>query len=168
MAAISKYTNTGGKLRTLSLFWEMASFNSDKSECLYTLRGEDTYGLPSLKRLYLEESDPTEYAFANKHLASWDHWQALISANWFQPHIARWRIELDLKLRADALGRLRTEAASGSKNSYQANKFLAEGGWLPKEPRKRVGRPSKDLIKQEAILLLDHEKAILEDHNRLN
>lgn len=167
MAAISKFTNASGKLRTLSLFWEMAPFNSDGSECLYTLRDEDYKGLPSLKRLYLEEADPTEYGFANKYLANWDHWQRLIATDWFSPYVANWRSELELKLRAEALARLREEAASKGRNAYQANKFLVEGGWLPKETKKR-GRPSKEAIKQEAIQLLDFEKAILDDHERLN
>lgn len=168
MAAVSKFTNAGGKYRTLSLFWEMASFDSDKSECLYTLRDEDYRGLPSLKRLYLEKADPTEYSFASEYLGGWGHWQAIVSTTWFQPHALRWRSELEIKLRSEALTRLREEANSGSRNAFQANRFLALGGWLPKETKRKVGRPSTEAIKQEAAELFEFEKSILADHDRLN
>lgn len=132
-----------GRYKTLSLFLEIAY---DK-DAIYTLKGYDhthegkTY--ISLKRLYLECSDPTEYEFATKHLADWDHWQKICNNKRLAIEIEKWRYELELKLRAEGVQRVIKSARS--KGNWLAAKFLAEKGW----ETRAAGRPSKDEIERE-------------------
>lgn len=123
----------------------------------------------SLKRLYLETEDPTEYEFATKHLGGWDHWKALCACSWFEEYIEAWRAELQLKLQSRALKNLMFEAENNGKNAYDANKFLIAKGYLPKEtklPGKR-GRPSKEEVKAEAQKQVELIKRLEEDKKRL-
>lgn len=163
---ISVYTNQRGRHLTLGLFFETTL--ADKTGVIYTLKDQDHEGYPSLYRLYMECADPTEFEFAITHLDGWSHWQMLSNANWFKPHIERWRWELELKIKSQALRRIQEEAKEG-KSSYHANKFLVEGGYHDKTDSKTpVGRPSQERIKKEAERLNQMERDIIEDHERLN
>lgn len=165
---VGKYTNSIGRPLTLGLFFETTG--GDKTGVVYTLKDIDHEGYPSLYRLYMEAGDPTEYEFATQHLEGWRHWQMLSNAAWFAEHVDRWRWELELKLRAEAVKRIIEESRNKeSKSKFQANKFLVDGGWKPPaEARNPVGRPSQERIKQEAERLNQMERDILEDHERLN
>jgi hypothetical protein len=117
----------------------------------------------------MEAADVTEYEFAMANLAGWEHWERLSSAAWFQPYIERWRKELELKLRARALKNIIFDAEQGGRNAYDANKFLANANWKPKElpaPGKR-GRPSKEEVQKEAQAQAELEKRLAEDSKRI-
>lgn len=150
------------------LFYEMTS--SDKTGVKYTLKDEDHLGYPSLSRLYLSVSDPTEYQFALSYLESWDHWQQLCECTWFKPFIARWRQELEVKLKSEAIAAIIKDSRdSHSKTKFTANRFIVEKGWEPKEGQSRNrGRPSKESIKQAATDLLTDSADVHEDFKRLN
>src|SRR6185503_1019685 len=122
----SKFTNSNGRLLMKSLFVEHAQ---PRSLALYTLEDTDKDGVPSLFRLFLETSDLTEYTFANTYLRDWDHWAQLCESPFFKPYVARWRKELALKIRAEALARVIEESKAKGKNSFQINRWLAEQGW---------------------------------------
>ncbi len=132
-----------GRYKTLSLFLEI---DYDK-DAIYTLKGYDheyegkTY--ISLKRLFLEMSDPTEYEFATKYLADWDHWQKICANKVLAQYIEKWRFELELKLRAEGVQRVIKSARS--KGNWLAAKFLAEKGWEVRI----AGRPGKDEVERE-------------------
>lgn len=98
----------------------------------------------SLKKLYLEEEDITEYIFANKYLGGWSHWQRLQNNQQLAKEIDSWRTELELKLRAKALVRIKEQA---NKGSYNAAKYIANKEWENTGSGK--GRPSKADIKRE-------------------
>lgn len=139
----------------------------------FTLKDQDhTYQgrtYTSLKKLYMETEDPTEYDFATKHLGGWDHWKMICACPWFEEHLEAWRSELQLKLQSRALKNLMFEAENNGKNAYDANKFLIAKGYLPKEtklPGKR-GRPSKDEVKAEAQRQLELDNRIKDDMKRL-
>ena len=54
-----------GRYRTQSLFREFYVHTSTGLSPIWTLKDEDPQGeLPSLKRIYLDYEDPTEYSFA--------------------------------------------------------------------------------------------------------
>ena len=131
-----------GKMRTQSLFLELG-YNE---EACFTLGDEDkeykdkTY--PSLKRLYLESGDPTEYKFATEHLLGWKHWQRMCENKIIRRHIDEWREELEVKLRCQAIGDAITLAKSGQ---FQAAKWVADRGWATRA----AGRPSKSEIEHE-------------------
>ena len=161
----SKFRNKQGVLYTRALFLEQQDIMSEDNAILYTLKNHDHRGYPSLKRLYLQEEDPTEYRFACRYFDSWDHWLKLLEAPWFKPYISAWRQELELKLRAEGLSRILAEARDDkSKGALRANEFLVNKGWQEKAEK---GRPSKEEkarhLKEEA----DLNRRILEDAVRL-
>ena len=135
-----------GRYKTLSLFLEIAY---DK-DAIFTLKdydheyeGKMYY---SLKKLYLETSDPTEYQFATTYLAGWDHWQKICNNKVLAQHIEKWRIELELKLRAEGVQRILKSARS--KGNWLAAKFLAERGW----ETRAAGRPTKDEVEKNIAI----------------
>jgi len=163
--ATSKFRNVSGTRYLKALFFE---YNPDKSVVVYTLKDRDHEGFPSLYRLYMEAEDVTEWEFANQYLDGWEHWQMLCECNWFKPYVERWRQELELKLRARALARIMKEAATTSKNAYNANKYLSNAEWRgPEEAKAKRGRPSAAKIKEEAQRIVDAENLIKDDYTRI-
>lgn len=162
----SKFRSSTNQRLTKSLFLEESYM--DQSSVLYTLKDQDHNGFPSLYRLYMEMSDPTELEFARAYFDGWEHWLMIANASWFKPYIAKWREELDVQIRANALKSIRNVASDGfHKQSYEANKFLLLGGWKPQQGKDKVGRPSKEAIKSEAERLFENEKSINEDYKRI-
>ena len=126
-----KFKGGQGVWLTHSLFLETSNY--DKALAVYTLKDEDheykgkVY--PSLKRLYLEVGDPTEYSFAQQHLGGWEHWQRILNHKLIvKDHISKWREELEMRFRSEAV-RGMVDAATGMKPSFQAIKWLADAGW---------------------------------------
>lgn len=134
----SRFLDSMGRPITQSLFLEIGY--SDMA--VYTLKDWDhTYKgvvFPSLKRLYLLEEDPTEYAFAEKHLLGWQHWKRLCENKVVRKHIDEWREELELKIRSQAIRDMMNLCATENGN-FSAAKFLADRGW----EKRGAGRPSK-------------------------
>lgn len=123
---------------TQSLFLELGYTDF----AVYTLK-EDHFEykgklLPSLKRLYLEMADPTEYNFANTFLLNWKHWQRMYGNKQLTPYIDEWREELELKLRYRAHQEMLLLVEQDGGN-YSAAKWLADRGW----DKRSAGRPSK-------------------------
>lgn len=162
------FIDSGGRFLTQSIFLEF-DYNTDLA--VYTAKDYDhEYNgklYPSLKRLYLQEEDPTEYIFANKHLAGWPHWQRLCDNKWVRNFINQWREELEIKLRAQAVRALR-DMCNSENGNFQAAKFLADRGWDKRAP----GRPSKAELEKAAKIgqRLDDEftgdVARMEDYKR--
>jgi len=96
----------------------------------------------SMRRMYLEYSDPTEYEFATAVLGSWDHWTELCDTAWFSPYVSKWRDELEVKVRSQAIKALQEHG----KTKEGAAKYLAEAGWKPK---RKAGRPTKAEVEGE-------------------
>lgn len=164
----SKFKNERGMLLTRSLFYE-TSLNADLA--VYTLKdfdhtvGDKTY--PSLYLLYMAANDPIEYTFANTHLDSWSHWEQLTESTFFKKTVARWRKELELKIRSEALAKIAQEAAKGGRDALRAHTYLLEKKWLEEPAKAPRGRPTKDDIKQAAIGEFEDESRITEDYKRL-
>lgn len=105
-----------------------------------------------LRLEYLEARDPLEYDFVqrSRFVESWQHWNFMLASPYCRPDIDKWRDELEIKLRAEALQEIIKQ--SKTDKGFQAQKFLLEKGWAPKR-----GRPSKEevegeLAKQASIL----------------
>jgi hypothetical protein len=132
----------GGKPLTQGLFLELGY--GEKS--VFTLKEQHyTYKdkfYPSLKQLYLEEGDPTEYSFATKYLLNWKHWMRLCDNRIIRKHIDEWRDELEVKLRCQAVGDVIKSAKNGN---YQAARWLADRGW----ETRGAGRPTKAEVEHE-------------------
>lgn len=145
----SKMIDSTGRYLTQGLFYES---EYDHTFAQYTLASYDktvdgiTY--PSIKRLYLEMEDLTEYEFASTYFVDYPHWQKICRNKALLEHIEGWRNELELKLRARALRNLVGQAEKGN---FNAAKYIAGKEWEAKR-----GRPSKaekaGVLKKEAAL----------------
>ena len=161
-----RFRNDQGLYYTQVLFYEMT--NSDKSTVLYTLKDQEHMGYPSIKQLYLEMEDITEYEFANEYFGGWSHWLKLQKSQWFREHLSQWREELELKIKARALHAVRRKAQSTDKDAFSANKYLLEKGYETKKTSSNpVGRVSKERIKEEALRLKEEEDSVREDAARI-
>jgi len=143
-----------------------------ETEPIYTLQDYDITvdgkWYPSLYRLYMEMEDPTEFEFAKKYLGSYGQWLAICRIAEFKPYHERWQNEVILQLQSRALKALVLESQSESKNSFAANKFIIEKGWIEKtSSRNKVGRPSKEDVARAAKIEVADKDKILEDYNRL-
>lgn len=126
-----------GRPLTQSLFLELGYNDA----ALYTLKDVDHIYegkvFPSLKRLYLLTSDPTEYQFAKQYLLGWKHWMRICENKLIKPHILEWREELEIKIRSEGVAEIMAAAHGGS---WQASKWLADRGW----ENRGAGRPSEE------------------------
>lgn len=131
-----------GKFRTQSLFLELGY----SDEAIFTLKDEDYEyegrKLISLRNLYLQEEDPTEYTFATTYLMGWRHWQRMCENKAIRSYIDEWREELEVKLRCRAVGDAIRAARTGN---FQAAKWVADRGWATRG----AGRPSKAEVNHE-------------------
>ena len=139
----NQFKDSQGKWRTQGLFLE-TTYDTD---ALYTLSDDDkeykgkTY--LSMKRLYIEMEDTTEYEFANKYFGGWNHWKRLRGNKNLRKHIDEAKAELELKLMAKGIKQIIDH--SKSDKGYQAAKWLADRGW----DTRKAGRPSKDEVEGE-------------------
>lgn len=139
--------DTKGAARTQSLFLETSY--ADTQYVQYTLKPRDHMYkgrlLPSIKRLYLEFGDVTEYYFAYEYFLDWDHWQQIRRNELIAKHIDGWSEEMEIRRRADGIESIVMAATDCEKPNFQAAKYLADGGWN----KKKAGRPSKEAIERE-------------------
>ena len=156
-----RFKNASGQHYLNGMFYETTM--ADKSSVIYTLKDEDYLGYPSLRKLYLESYDPTEYRFALMNLDSWAHWEKLLECSWFQEYISRWRRELSIKIRSEALARLLSKADLEGRDQFQINKYLLDSGWK----ESKAGRPKKEDIRRAAHEIAFSEKQVQEDYDRI-
>lgn len=153
--------STNGIPLTQSLFLEIGYTDY----AVYTLKDEDYEykgkEYPSLKRLYLEMEDVGEYLFACTHLLGWEHWQRLCANKQINEHIEKWRYELELKLRSQAI--MEIKAKSKNEKGINASKWLAERGW----DKRPAGRPSKADVERETRVQADLDKMFQDDMKRI-
>lgn len=136
-------------MRTQSLFLETSY--GDQEFVQYTLKPrdhktKDGRSIPSIKRLYLEAEDPTEYNFAYKYFLDWNHWQKIKGNQLIAKHMEGWKDELDVRMAAIGITSMIDMATDAHKPSFQASKFLAHREWDKNKP----GRPSKEAVAREA------------------
>lgn len=140
---MSKFRNDGNnRLHTQGLFLELG-YHLDTA--LYTLKEQDyEYKgklYPSAKLLYLNSMDPTEYEFAQLCFESWDHWTRIRNNKLITPYADRWKSELEVKIRSQAVGQVIKHGANGDR---VASTWVAKGSWSTS-----VGRPSNAKIARE-------------------
>ena len=140
---MNNYKDKQGKWLTQALFLE---FNYNEN-AVYTL--DDSHKeykgkkYLSMKQLYIEMGDVTEYEFANKYFGGWTHWKKLRGNKAIAKHIDQAKEELELKLIACGVKRI-IDHSKGDKG-YQAAKWLADRGW----DTRKAGRPSKSEVEGE-------------------
>lgn len=158
---------------TRSLFYECSP---NKELVIYTLKRIDWKGHTSFYKRYMEIGDPTEYKQANTLTENWEHWCKLCECNWFKPFIHRWRKELQIKMKSEAIGRIVGEAKTNPKETVNASKYLLDkiidqaNKDLPqkeKTSKRPVGRPSDQAILNEAMNLFNEQETIEKDMKHL-
>lgn len=160
MSTKPTFKGASGAYYTKQLFYETA--DTDREFVLYTLKDDDHEGYPSIRRLYVEFEDETEYEFARAYFGSWRHWKRLLECSWFRPVIEEAREELSVRLAAKNLVKIREKALSGD---LKANQYLLERKWVSK--KEPVGRPSKEKIKAEAEKLFSDKQDVTSDFERI-
>ena len=146
----SPFKDDKGGFRTLSLFLEI---DYDKDHCMYTLKDYDHEWKGrkclSLKLLYLEMADPTEYAFAEKYFYNWSHWQKICRNTKLKKYVDEWRDELEVKLKSLGVRNMISTAYTGSsKDMTAASKWLSDKGW----DKRKAGAPTAaETVRQQKI-----------------
>lgn len=152
--------DVSGRPLTQSLFLE-TQYGSD---AIYTLKEVDHVWNDkvyySLKRLYLEMGDPTEYQFATTYFLGWKHWQRICDNKLLSKHIEQCRFELEMKLRSEGVRQSINQARSGS---WQAAKWMSEAGWV----HRPAGRPSKEEMEKHKAIEANLQDEFADDIKRL-
>lgn len=160
----SKFTNRQNSYYINKLFIE---FSNDRDPVtIYSLGPKDHKNpkYTNLHKAYLEMEDVTEWNFANKYFANWDHWVMICNSSTLKPYVEKWRKELEIKLRSRALQEIIMVAQDGGNRSFEANKFLVGSGWMSQDEKKEAakrGRPTKESIKSQAV------REFIEDGERI-
>lgn len=101
-------------------------------DAVFTMHPQDMIHMPtntymfSLHKIYLEESDITEYSVAQRLFGSLKLWQSFVANAKIVPYIEELREELKLKLKSETLSAMRqTMLTEGSKGTSAA-RYLAE------------------------------------------
>lgn len=158
----SRLKDKMGRPLTQGLFLEFG-YNTDHA--VFTL--EDDHKMykgghyPSLKKLYLESEDVTGYLFSNKYLLGWKHWQRLQNNKLIASHIKEWEQEMEIRL--TALGIQGIIDVASSESGFQANKWLAEKGWV----KRGAGRPSNEEIERNIQEKVRINEEFSDDFERL-
>lgn len=166
---MNSFKDSMGRFLTYSLFWE---FRRENDKPIFTIKSRDIerdgVEYPSLKRFYMSLAtfpEDGEYDFATSVFGEdegWEHWQKLLSnRQLYSDYFSKWREELEIKRRAEAIKELTKASRQGSKG-VSAAKYIAEKGW-----QKRAGRPSKDEINRERKIAAGIHSETMEDIERL-
>ena len=153
-----------GSYRTQSLFLES---NKSRLDPIMTLKELDWEWkgrlLPSLKKMYLDLADPTEYSVAIEVFGSWTHWNRILENKLIRTEIHKWREELEIKLRAEGIKALRATAKEEGSKGTAAAKFLADRGW----DKRKAGAPSKEETVRERKVQAAVHNDLEEDAERI-
>lgn len=133
-------------------------------DCQFSLYNDYPH-LINCKSTFIELNDPTGYSWAMKYLGSWEHWERLLRAPWFQEAVETWVRELKIKLKQEAIQKVRKIAQGSSPQSLPASKYLAGADW--EGPKTTRGRPSKEELRgklKESVKQIEQEQ---EDMKRI-
>lgn len=154
-----------GDYRTQSLFVE-SSHKPEQvilslSEYDKKVKGKK---VPSLRKIYMEIADPTEYEFAMHVFGSWRIWERITGNKLLMKHIQGWRDELEVKLRSQAVRALvDTATAEGAKGTTAA-KYIAEKGWV----KRKAGAPSNEEKERELKIQIDMDDELKDIADRID
>lgn len=175
MFSYDQLKGSNGKARTKSLFYELSY--DDPSLSLFTLKERDiqAHGMSflSLQKLYLSlaPNDPTEYEFAQTIFGSWEVWQTISKAPVIRVHVSRWRREVEVKVKSEAIKAIAEEMKSNGRSSFSAAKLLLDKGWLDKDTAEvakgKLKLKEEDEMNKEALSLLSEDAERL-GLNKLN
>lgn len=98
------------------------------------------------RKKFLEANDPTGFVFSEEWLEDgYRHWKNFRKAYEAKSEIQEWESTLDIQLQAKAI-----RAIAEQKDSFQANKWLADRGWIEKEDnRTKQAKKAADKVASE-------------------
>jgi hypothetical protein len=104
-------------------------------------------GFVCLGREYIADADPSGYTTATRIFGDYGYWKHLLKAGWFREAVRTWDEELEAKLYAEGLAKIRELANSEDKGALTAAKYLANREFKSENragPKR--GRPSNEEI----------------------
>jgi hypothetical protein len=154
------FKDSMGRFRTQSLFKEyrIASYPA-----YYTILPYDVGDTLSLRKIYFELGDPTEYRVATEYLGGWAHWKQLCATKWFNELVTEWREEMEVKLACERLKEMLI-LTRDTKSSLQATKWLSDK-YSPVGLKR--GRPSKEEKAGHLKQTTEEDKLYREDAVRI-
>lgn len=114
--------------------------------------------IPSIQRLYVEEGDVSEYAFATRYFYNFAHWEFIKSLDWFKPHYNAMRHELEAKLESLAIQAMRGQMASGTATQTTLKYFADKEYQSKASSQTDTPMPDKDWLLSQATKT--YEKAM--------
>jgi len=165
MFSTNQLKGPNGKCRTKSLFYELSYY--DTTDVIFTTKEKDIKVddkvYVSLHQLYVSmvPNDPTEYDFAQRVFGSWDIWQTISKAPQIKPYVNKWRKEVEIKVKSQAIQSIAEEMKTGGRSSFSAAKLLLEKGWLDKDnasqAKKKLQAKEDEEQNKEALNLLSED-----------
>lgn len=165
MFSTNQLKGPNGKCRTKSLFYELSYY--DTTDVIFTTKEKDIRVddklYVSLHQLYVSmvPNDPTEYDFAQRVFGSWDIWQTISKAPQIKPYVNKWRKEVEIKVKSQAIQSIAEEMKTGGRSSFSAAKLLLEKGWLDKDnasqAKKKLQAKEDEEQNKEALNLLSED-----------
>lgn len=147
-----------------------ARFNEN---ALYSIKGRDlvatngkTY--PSLKKAYLAYGDPLDINFALDVLGDYETFLNLSNSDKYKDIVSSWKVELATKIKSEALKTIITLAKSNDRASYNAARFLLEGGWIDDSSiLKKPKQKALEAEQEEIFIAKAGDLKVREDFRRL-
>ena len=151
MKYLKKARGANGKPYMKALFSEFCKPEERDTIMVFNLSTEDKEDSLSLHNIYISYSDPTEYQFAIEVFGSYDHWKMISESVKMKPFVAKWREELEVKLRSEAIRE--TISKSKIEAGFAATKWIAEAGWKPKQRQTIAQKKRQEAVEQK----IEHE-----------
>lgn len=89
---------------------------------------------------FLEYNDPTGWVFAERWVeGGFRRWRSLRNSELIKKEFEEWEDALEMKLRSQAIVTIATQ-----RESFQANKWLADRGWVDLSAKRKKDQKKKD------------------------
>lgn len=124
-------------------------------------------GYKNLGREYLADCDPTGYTTSTRIFGDYGYWKHLMKAAWFRDAVAIWDEELEAKLYAQGLAKIRELANSDDKGALTAAKFLANKEFKLNASGPKRGRPSNEEVEGKLAQVAQELSEVNEDAARI-
>lgn len=158
------YRNEHNQRYSKQLFWEQWTqlpIDQRIIEPAFSLHIQRE-GLICLGREYIQDGDPTGYTTSVRLFQDYGYWKHLLKAAWFRDAVKIWDEELEAKLYAEGLAKIRAVALGDSPSALSAARYLADKQFkLDKSATKR-GRPTSEEV-EGALNEAARERSEVED-----
>jgi len=127
-------------------------------------------GLVNLGQEYIKDADPSGYTTSTRLFKDFGYWKHLLKASWFREAVRQWDEELEAKLYAEGLSRVRSIANDPeNKSSLSAARYLADKGFKLDKSKQGVkrGRPSNDEVEGRLNQVAEEERELRDAAERI-